>query len=59
MINFKIAALVLVVVMPYAQALVCYNCTDCTQPGAQLSKIQCDGQCFVKFLFILSSIYIY
>lgn len=46
--NLKIAALVLIIKLTVSHALVCYNCTDCAAAGAQLTKINCEGQCFVK-----------
>ena len=42
-----IPTLVIIALISIANALICYNCTDCSAKGAQISKITCNEKCFV------------
>lgn len=48
-----IPTLVIFALISIANALICYNCTDCSAKGAQISKITCNEKCFVIRFFQL------
>lgn len=48
--SFKIVSFVLMlklVMIPFCESLICYNCTNCSDEEIQNSKITCPGPCFV------------
>lgn len=50
-----IPTLVIFALISIANALICYNCTDCSAKGAQISKITCNEKCFVIRFFSIST----